>query len=165
MFSPITELGKEQKKSMKTSGLLAAFMTAAVLLVGCGTTKTIDTAELARSLATEITYDDTLQELEQDEISMYMELPEDVEAVVYMGSGSTAEEVGVFAAKSNDEAKNTLESVQKFLDDQQDSFEDYKPEEAKRVGSAVIEQKGNYVILCVSGDSDSAKKIIEKAFQ
>lgn len=135
------------------------------MLAGCGTMKTIDTAELAKSLATEITYDDTLEELEQDEISMYMDLPEGVEAVVYMGSGSTAEEVGVFAAKNNDEAKNTLESVQKFLDDQQDSFENYKPEEAKRVGSAVIEQKGNYVVLCVSGDSDSAKKIIEKAFE
>lgn len=150
---------------MKKSSLLAALMTAAVMLAGCGTMKTIDTAELAKSLATEITYDDTLEELEQDEISMYMDLPEGVEAVVYMGSGSTAEEVGVFAAKNNDEAKNTLESVQKFLDDQQDSFENYKPEEAKRVGSAVIEQKGNYVVLCVSGDSDSAKKIIEKAFE
>lgn len=150
---------------MKKSGLLAGFMTAVVLLGGCGTAKSIDTAELAKSLATEITYDDTLEELDQDEIRMYMNLPEGVEAVVYMGSGSTAEEVGVFAAKDSEEAEDTLESVQKYLDDQQASFEDYKPEEAKRVGSSVLEQKGNYVILCVSGDSDTATKIIEKAFQ
>ena len=96
---------------------------------------------------------------------MYMDIPEGVESVVYMGSGSTAEEVGVFTAGDSETAKDTLNSVQDYLDDQQESFEDYKPEEAKRVGSAVLEQKGNYVILCVSGDSDTARKVIEEAFK
>ena len=150
---------------MKKKGLLAGLMPAAVFMAGCGTAKTIDATELAKALATEITYDDTLGELDQDEISMYMDIPEGVESVVYMGSGSTAEEVGVFTAKDSGTAKDTLDNVQEYLDDQQESFEDYKPEEAKRVGSAVLEQKGNYVFLCVSGDSDTAKKVIEEAFK
>lgn len=150
---------------MKKTGLLAGLTAAVIFLAGCGAAKTIDASELAKSLATEITYDDTLEELDQDEISMYMDIPEGVESVVYMGSGSTAEEVGVFAAKDTEAAKDTLTNVQAYLDDQQESFEDYKPEEAKRVGNAVLEQKGNYVILCVSGDSDTAKKVIEEAFK
>lgn len=150
---------------MKKSGLLAGFMTAVFLFAGCGASKTIDATELAKSLATEITYDDTLEELDQDEISMYMDIPDGVESVVYMGSGSTAEEVGVFTAKDSKAAKDTLDDIQDYLNDQQESFEDYKPEEAKRVGGAVLEQKGNYVILCVSGDSDTARKVIEKAFK
>ena len=152
---------------MKKKGLLAGLMAAELFIAGCGSgaSTTIDAAGLAKSLATEITYEDTLEQLDQDEISMYMDIAEGVESVVYMGSGSTAEEVGVFTAGDSETAKDTLNSVQDYLDDQQESFEDYKPEEAKRVGSAVLEQKGNYVILCVSGDSDTARKVIEEAFK
>ena len=152
---------------MRKTGLLAGLTAAVLFIAGCGagTAKTIDGSELAKSLATEITYEDTLKELDQDEISMYMDIPEGVESVVYMGSGSTAEEVGVFTAEDSETAKATMDNVQEYLDDQQESFQDYKPEEAKRVGNAVLEQKGNYVILCVSGDSDTARKVIEEAFK
>ena len=149
----------------KKTGFLAT-LAAIVLLAGCGSTaKTIDANALAKSLATEIEYDDTLKELTGDEISMIVDLPEEVEAVMYAGSGSTAEEVGVFTAPDAETAKETLSDVQTYLDDQADSFQDYVPEETKRVGNAVLEQKNQYVILCVSGDSDQAKEIIEKAFK
>ena len=150
---------------MKKANVRAGIAAAALFSAGCGAAKTIGATELAKALATEITYDDTLEKLEQDEISMYMDIPEGVESVVYMGSGSTAEEVGVFTAKDSGAAKDTLDNVQDYLDDQQESFEDYKPEEAKRVGSTSLEQKGNYVILCVSADSDTARKVIEEAFK
>ena len=146
---------------MKKTGLLAVLTAGVLLLAGCGgEAKTIDAQALAKSLATEIKYDDTLKELTADEISMLVDLPEDVDSVMYAGSGSTAEEVGVFTAKDSNQAKETMEDVQKYLDDQADSFQDYVPEETKRIGNAVLEQKNQYVVLCVSGDSDQAKEII-----
>ena len=145
---------------MKKTGLLAVLTAGVLLFAGCGgEAKTIDAQALAKSLATEIKYDDTLKELTADEISMLVDLPEDVDSVMYAGSGSTAEEVGVFTAKDSNQAKETME------DDQADSFQDYVPEETKRIGNAVLEQKNQYVVLCVSGDSDQAKEIIEKAFK
>lgn len=151
---------------MKKTGLLAVLTAGVLLLAGCGgAAKTIDAQALAKSLATEIKYDDTLKELTADEISMLVDLPEDVDSVMYAGSGSTAEEVGVFTTKDSNQAKETMEDVQKYLDDQADSFQDYVPEETKRIGNAVLEQKNQYVVLCVSGDSDQAKEIIEKAFK
>ena len=151
---------------MKKTGLLAVLTAGVLLLAGCGgEAKTIDAQALAKSLATEIKYDDTLKELTADEISMLVDLPEDVDSVMYAGSGSTAEEVGVCTAKDSNQAKETMEDVQKYLDDQADSFQDYVPEETKRIGNAVLEQKNQYVVLCVSGDSDQAKEIIEKAFK
>ena len=151
---------------MKKTGLLAVLTAGVFLLAGCGgAAKTIDAQALAKSLATEIKYDDTLKELTADEISMLVDLPEDVDSVMYAGSGSTAEEVGVFTTKDSNQAKETMEDVQKYLDDQADSFQDYVPEETKRIGNAVLEQKNQYVVLCVSGDSDQAKEIIEKAFK
>ena len=151
---------------MKKTGLLAVLTAGVLLFAGCaGEAKTIDAQALAKSLATEIKYDDTLKELTADEISMLVDLPEDVDSVMYAGSGCTAEEVGVFTAKDSNQAKETMEDVQKYLDDQADSFQDYVPEETKRIGNAVLEQKNQYVVLCVSGDSDQAKEIIEKAFK
>lgn len=108
---------------MKKTGLLAVLTAGVLLLAGCGgEAKTIDAQALAKSLATEIKYDDTLKELTADEISMLVDLPEDVDSVMYAGSGSTAEEVGVFTAKDSNQAKETMEDVQKYLDDQADSF-------------------------------------------
>jgi hypothetical protein len=151
---------------MKKSGVLAILAAGAFLLAGCGSTeKTIDAAALAETLTTDISYDDELELVDDDDVSMYIDLPDGVESVMYMGSGSTAEEVAVFTAADSDTAAETLDSVQSYLDDQADSFEDYLPEEAKRVGNAVLEQKGNYVILCVSGESDTAKDLIEEAFK
>ena len=151
---------------MKKTGLLAVLTAGVLLLAGCGgETKTIDVQALAKSLATEIKYDDTLKELTADEISMLVDLPEDVDSVMYAGSGSTAGGGGGFTAKDSNQAKETMEDVQKYLDDQADSFQDYVPEETKRIGNAVLEQKNQYVVLCVSGDSDQAKEIIEKAFK
>jgi hypothetical protein len=151
---------------MKKSGLLVILTAGALILTGCGSSvKTIDAAALAETLFADIAYEDTLEKMDEDDISMYIDLPENVESIMYMGSGSTAEEVGVFTAPDDETARETLESVQSYLDDQTDSYENYLPEEAKRVGNAVLEQKGKYVILCVSGESDTAKEIIEEAFK
>ena len=92
---------------MKKTGLLAVLTAGVLLLAGCGgEAKTIDAQALAKSLATEIKYDDTLKELTADEISMLVDLPEDVDSVMYAGSGSTAEEVGVFTAHSHNQIQS-----------------------------------------------------------
>ena len=82
-----------------------------------------------------------------------------------MSSGSTAEEVAVFTAPDEATASTMKNNVQEFLNDQKTSFEDYIPEEAQRIDDAVLVVKGNYVILCVSGDSDKAQEIIDNAFK
>ena len=151
---------------MRKSGLVATLAAGMLLLAACGSSsKTIDAAALASSLATDISYDDTLEQISDEDVSMYIEVPEGVKSYVYMGSGSTAEEVAVFEAPDKDTAATVKENVQTYLDDQSDFFQDYIPEESKRIGNAVLEQKDKYVILCVSGDSDGAKEIIEKAFK
>ena len=145
---------------MKKSGLITALAAGMILLAGCGSTqKDIDASALAKSLVSDITYDDQLEQIDEDDVSVK------VNTIMYMGSGSTAEEVAVFTAPDEETARTTEENVQSFLDDQSDSFEKYIPEETKRISNAVLEQKGKYVVLCVSGDSDKAKEIIEKAFK
>ena len=152
---------------MKKSGLITALAAGMILLAGCGSTqKDIDASALAKSLVSDITYDDQLEQInDEDDVSVYIDVPKKVNTIMYMGSGSTAEEVAVFTAPDEETARTTEEKVQSFLDDQSDSFEKYIPEETKRISNAVLEKKGKYVVLCVCGDSDKAKEIIEKAFK
>lgn len=148
----------------KISAIIA--MCAAVgMLTACGGKgASIDASALANSLVNDIAYDEELSELSADDITNYIDVEDGVEGIMYMSSGSTAEEVVVFTAQDANTAQTMLTNVEQFLDDQKSSFEDYIPAESKRIEDAVKVQKGNYVVVCVSGDSDQAKQIIDQAF-
>lgn len=147
--------------------LVAICSMASVLLLGCGSSSpvSVDTAALTTSLTSDISYDNELSELSEDDITNYVTVEDGVKGVMYMSSGSTAEEVAVFTAPDEATASTMKNNVQEFLNDQKTSFEDYIPEEAQRIDDAVLVVNGNYVILCVSGDSDKAQEIIDNAFK
>jgi len=42
---------------------------------------------------------------------------------------------------------------------------DYNPEEMPKLENPIVVAKGNYVVLCLSGDNDNAKKVIDSCFQ
>lgn len=152
---------------MKKSGLTAVLAALAILTAGCGgdKAKTIDAKALADSLLSEISYEDELEELSEEMAAMSIDTEDGVKTWLYMGSGATSEELAVFETPDEETAKKQLEHVKDFVDDQIEAERDYRPEEVKRLEDAVLEQRGKYVILCVSADSDKAKEIIEKAFK
>ena len=45
------------------------------------------------------------------------------------------------------------------------SFEDYLPNEAKKIDKAVIIRCGSYLIACVTSDYEKAKDVITKAIK
>ncbi len=152
---------------MKKSRLTAVLAALVILTAGCGgdKAKEIDAKALAGSLLSEVTYEDELQELSEQMAAMQFDTEDGVKIYLYMGGGATTEEVAVFEAPDEEAAKKQLDHVKDFVDDQIETERDYRPEEVKRLEDAVLEQKGKYVILCVSADSDKAKEIIEKAFK
>lgn len=150
---------------MKLKKIAICTAVAAILCAGCSNeTADVDVKELSKQLTTQIKYEDELTEISEEDIENYIEMETDVEGIMYMSSGSTAEEVAVFTAPDSSTADKMKENVQVFLDDQKSSFEDYIPEEAKRVEDAVVFASDNYVVLCVSGDSNKATEIIDEAF-
>jgi hypothetical protein len=157
--------------------VVAAAVLAMAFLTGCGSsatdtestvtadgTQTVDIGTVADTLVNGIEYEDELTQLTEEELSYYVTLEDGVTGVMYMSSGSTAEEVAVFEAPDSSTAGLMKEHVEEYLADQRDSFEKYIPEEAERIDDAVVQQNGNYVVLCVSGDSDKAKSLISEAF-
>lgn len=135
------------------------------MLLGCGSKEvSIDAKALASQLVSDIEYTTELSELSSEDIANYIDMEDGVEGIMYMSSGSTAEEVMVFTAPDEKTAQTMKANVEQFLADQKDSFQDYIPEEAKRIEDGVVTQKGKYVAGCISGDSDQATKIMNQTF-
>lgn len=151
-------------KNLKSFAVIAAGVVAAAMLTGCGGT-TVDTDALVQSLLNDVSYTQELTQLTEEQVENYITMEDEVEVVMYMGSGSTAEEFAVFTAKDADTALTMKANVEMFLDDQAASFEAYIPEEAKRVEDAVVVQNGNYVVFCVSDDAAKAESVIKEAFE
>lgn len=135
-------------------------------LVGCGQSvaKEVDPQQLADRLVSEITYQQKPELMPEDELGFYMEIPEGVTNIFYMSSGDTAEEVLVITAPSEEAAITMKANVEHFLKEQADSFAKYVPETVTRIEDAVLVQKGVYVVLCVSDESQKAETIIKEVF-
>jgi hypothetical protein len=146
--------------------LLAAVMVSG-LFAGCGAGTSGAQPEpqaVADALLEQIAFEETLSPLAEDEISYYVTLEDGVTGLMYLSSGSTAEEIAVFRAPDKSTATQMRSHVEEYLSGQRSSFADYLPAEAKRIDDAVLVQKGSYVVLCVSGQPDAAKSAINGVF-
>ena len=144
--------------------MLAAMM-AAMLLTSCNEQpKDVDISALTSQIVGEVSFDDSLSEIDDDMISMLYSIDGYTDAVLYKGSGATAEEVAFFKMETTDDAKEALEEAQAHIQSQIESYESYIPEEVSRLEDAIVRQDGCYVSVVVSGDSAAAEKLLDGAF-
>ncbi len=134
-----------------------------ILLTGCGEqnklTK-IDMDGMIDYMGKYLTFDDQLSELPQDTITWRYGVDEDVEARVFIGSGATSEEYGIFKATDEKKAKLVYETMEEHLEDMRDSFAMYLPKETKKIDNSYLSLQGVYVIFAVSAD-DNTNEIME----
>ncbi len=137
-----------------------------LLLTGCGSKPqklTMSVTELSDVLANNIVFKDTMSVLEKDIMLDIFGI--DGELVksqkVYVSTGATAEEVAVFEAYDNSGANEIYKALENRIEDQKLAFENYVPEELTKLSDAVLEQRENYVILCISDYSQNVKDIIK----
>lgn len=144
------------------SDLLIAVVAVAMLLTACGNPqKDIDAEKAAAEIVAAISFEDKL-ELIDDDIAeaVYGFDDENVEeSATYIGSGATAEEVTVVEFEKLTDADKAL--FEKRIQAQIKSYETYIPAEIERLKNAVVIYSGNVAVLCVSADSNEAKKVIE----
>ena len=144
--------------------MVLVFTMAAAALSGCGKKEAaaIDPKALADKLQSEVGFADDMSTVETQVFYALYNLTEaEAEEAVLIGStGATAEEIAVIKC-----APDQLETVKKAVDDriafQRDGFEDYVPEEMKKLSDPVIVEEGDYVILCVSNHNEKARSVIE----
>ena len=121
-----------------------------------------DVTVTADKLESDITFEDSLVEADSSKIEKILGVAPDAyrKAKVFISStGATPEEIACFEA--NDGMAEAIKaSLTTRLNNQKNTFTDYKPEQAPKLDDAVLIVKDNCVYFCISGDSAKAKEII-----
>ena len=125
--------------------------------------KTVDLEQLGADLVA--LCDEELYQLDAETAAAVYEGVEAEEIVAWASSGATANEVVLFRAKDEASADAIEETMEVRLDDREESYADYLPEEAAKLKEAVVEQEGVYVAVCVSPDPQQAEELIDKALR
>lgn len=131
---------------------------------GCGGKELqLDPKDAAEQLKAELTFEDTLSELEESRFEvLYSADPEDIsDWAVYVSTGATAEEIAVVQATGEAAAERVKEALLGRIEDQRESFEDYVPKELVKLENPVLEVHGKYVFLCICSDPADAEKVID----
>ncbi len=125
----------------------------------------VDIQKLTNQLLEKVKYETTLELIDSSLSRGMVDLVDDSVMELYMGEGTSADELLVIQSTSETNAKKDQAAVEKYLKEMKQSFEDYIPEQADKVGQAVIVRCGCYVLACVSSDAERAQEMIVEAFQ
>ena len=109
-------------------------------------------------------FESEMQEIDADSLSILYTITEGTQVKAYVAGGSLADELVVFTAADKAGADQMLANVKDHIDERKDLFADYAPDEVTKLSKACVKQRGQYVVVCVSGDSDKALEAIEKYF-
>lgn len=119
-----------------------------------------DIKSIAEALNEKMSFRSEIFELDEETILNYVDLTDDTEAVMYMTSGSTADEIVLFKCNNLDDVEEMTDNLNMFLQDQINSYENYFPEEAARIEVAPIITFGNIVGVCVCENPGEAFSLI-----
>jgi hypothetical protein len=126
-------------------------------------TQKLDTDAFARTVLEKAAFDTKLEKMDSSVAqSMISTAADDTKTELYMGEGTSADELLIVTVKDESQMELEIENVQKHLTDMQQSFQDYLPKEAKKINDAVILQSGRYIVACVSEDKDKAADVIRE---
>lgn len=83
------------------------------------------------------------------------------ELVSYQGSGATSEEIVIIQVNDKNYLNSVKEKINTRLVERKEAFESYLPEEVFKIDNNTLEVKGNYVIMCISNDSNKVNEAIK----
>lgn len=125
---------------------------------------TINIIELANSLNEAPIFEDTLSIIDKEIILKNYDFNNDMikDIISYVGSGATAEEILVLEVNNKEDLNEIKTKINDRLEERKINFQNYVPKEVYKLENCILETKGNYLIFCVSNDSDKATEIINQ---
>ncbi len=127
--------------------------------------KQIDIDKLGKDILAKVKFETELKQIDETVARELLEVSDSSNLQLYMGNGNYSDELILIASSSEKEAVLDQKIVEKYLSDMKKSFDTYIPEQSKKISDAVIIQSGCYTVICVTSDTDSAKEIIQTAFE
>lgn len=125
--------------------------------------ETLDTGAFAATVLKKVSFDTKLEKMDDSVTqSMITTSSDKTKVELYMGEGTSADELLIMTVNDESQLELEIENVQQHLTDMQQSFQDYLPKEAKKIDDAVILQSGKYIVACVCSDKDGAGSVIRE---
>ena len=167
MGEQIKKRGQMMKRLMKTVSLTAAAVLTALSLTACsgGGAKTIDVAKVADELNSSVITTDQLTETQSSMLSgiYFFEEGQVTNSKVYMSGNATADEICVVECKDEAAAKAVKDLLDTRVKNQADLFASYNPDEAAKLGDAIVKSAGKYAVMVVCDDYAKAESILKEA--
>ena len=145
----------------KISLFLAFVLLLSLALVSCGEASEIDVDAAAEKICKSVKFSEELEKLDLETAKSVLLFDEDeeVEIAMYIGSGSSADQVIVAkGANFNDVTKRLKE----YVETQREMYSWYMIDEAAKLGNAVFETSDDTVIVCVTDDASNAGTVVKK---
>ena len=121
-----------------------------------------DPAVTAQSLLDSGAFSDALEEVDTSVAATLYGVDEaDItDGTVYMSLSAGAEEIAVLVLADADAAAAAIEGLEAHVADQRSALENYQPDEVSKLDGAILQQKGNSVLLAVCADPAAAKAVL-----
>ncbi len=146
----------------------------AVSLCACGqdegrekTPVTLDITALGQQLRENLSLTAELSPVEEEVFAYLYEIaPESyTEYTLLLSSGATDDEICIVKAANEDSNKQIREKMAARIETQQESFNDYLPQEAAKLDNALITAADDYLILVVCEEPETAQATLAQAIQ
>lgn len=123
----------------------------------------ININELADRIVSSSSFEDELAKIDNElAINLYNFEQETIEEIVaYQGSGASSEEILILKVKDANDLNNETEKIEARLKEREEAFASYLPKEVSKIQNHILEQKGNYIILCICNDYNTVNKVIK----
>lgn len=106
-------------------------------------------------------FSETLEELDPALLFSLSGEAEDYEgSVLYYSTGATSEAAAVISAKDADQAAAAEKTLNTWVEDQIEAVRNYQPAEVEKLEHAIIEVRGNTVLLVVAADWEKAQAAV-----
>ena len=149
--------------------LLIRLMPAALLclaLTACGGGGAVgqtpyDPETAAQALLDSGAFSDALDTVDQDTALYGIDADTITGSAVYTSLSAGAEEIAVLVLTDEDAAAAALDGLEARVADQKAVLESYQPDEVSKLDSAIVEQRGNSVLLAVAADAEKARAALD----
>lgn len=85
-----------------------------------------------------------------------------IASAVYGSTGTTAEELAIFTLRDEEAAQAALTALGHRIEDQKADMADYLPDEVPKLEKAILERRGNSVLLVVANDYAPVEELLKK---
>ena len=147
--------------------IVPAVLALCLTLSACGggseETAAFDPDATAQALLDSGAFSDALEEVDLSVAATLYGVDEaDItDGTVYMSLSAGAEEIAVLVLADADAAAAAMEGLEAHVADQRAALENYQPDEVSKLDGAILEQRGNSVLLAVCADAQAAQSALE----